>query len=171
LRAENAISWNQIGPKGDRGAMGAPGQPGGQGQPGVQGPTGPSDGYFTSNDGQTALSLNFGSGGTSVAHLDVPAGSYLIEAKADLGHSVVADSISEGCILRASSDSNGETIFLPGGASSEDDVVVPYQTAHTFTSAGVIDLSCYLIGFTGGDSGFAQHVRLSAVNVGSLHVQ
>lgn len=106
-----------------------------------------------------------------MAHLDVPSGSYLIFAKADLGHSVVADSISEGCILKAGSDTNRDDIFLPGGSSSQDDEVVPYQTAHTFTSASGIDLSCYLIGLTGGDSGFAQHVRLSALNVGSLHVQ
>src|SRR5579862_5992263 len=81
---ETQLTWNQTGPQGLMGLPGPQGTPGVQGpagSPGATGPVGPSHAYIT----QVASTTTAGTGALgslTVAGPTVPAGAYVVDAKA-----------------------------------------------------------------------------------------
>ena len=112
--------------KGDRGPAGAKGA---KGDTGETGPTGPSNAYSTYAVGPTAL----GSGFTTVASLDLTAGSYVVVAKTQLE---VPGAQGTGCRL---SDSSAGVLDL-------NDTSVAFSTlplaAPLVTSGSTVSVIC-----------------------------
>ena len=98
-RNEQAVSWNQSGPKGDPGMKGDPGV---KGDPGPQGPPGPSgDGSLPVGFRGTMHSASATTpwpSFTTIATLDLPAGSYMLigKARAVIGGGIVAGNPAPG---------------------------------------------------------------------------
>jgi hypothetical protein len=155
-----------VGPQGAAGQTGATGLAGTQGATGLTGPRGPSDGYTTAATGKTALSF---AAGTTVAHLKLPAGSYLLHGEAEVGHQVFKDEANIACFLSAGGASEKVDQFF--AANTANEMTLPLQLAVKLSSEGEAVLSCEVLGATGGDTFFASKADLDAVQVGSLHTQ
>jgi hypothetical protein len=157
---ERPLSWNQTGPiglPGARGFTGKTGKTGAEGKQGPTGPAGPSD-VYASGQALTALTTSNASYGS----LSVPAGSYLIEAKATFvpgtGTSMtceLAPSTSLSAIWDRSSASGANTLSLIG--------------AQTFAAAQAIELVCS--GSAGGklENAEVENAHLVAIRITTLH--
>jgi hypothetical protein len=95
-RNETAIDWNQKGPVGPPGPGGEPGPQGQQGLPGPPGPTGTSQAFAASADGPIDLPDD-GSTFEEVLTLDVPAGSYVVNATVWLRTDGFGEDSNMGC--------------------------------------------------------------------------
>jgi hypothetical protein len=140
--SENALSWNQTGPKGATGPTG---------------PTGPSDGYSASND-----YMRVGGDDTTLVSVDVPAGSYTVAAKTHV-YNAVENSFAI-CELRAAGDAidgNINRLIAPA-----NDQVVPFLGVASLAEGGTIALVCNGNGVTTVES---ENSRLVATKVGTLH--
>jgi hypothetical protein len=166
------LAWNQQGP------AGSPGQDGTDGQDGVPGPRGPSDIYTTYKDDIDDLPDTsddygvFDFGREPVLTLDVPAGSYDIQAKGFAN----GDAGNVGCVLVAGENIDGSIASLPDNFTAEPLVM---QVTHTFAGPGTIELRCTDYGetiFVGGGSPvhLIRHLKwakLQATQVETIHVQ
>src|SRR5215218_4189265 len=123
---EAALDWNQQGPKGD---PGTPGAPGAKGDTGAKGEPGASDGYITTPESVIVA------GGTSVASLYLPAGSYMLSAKLQAVNYFQNQSFA--CSLGAgfNLDTGSETT---GGTGEPEYLTL--MTAHTFNTSGYATL-------------------------------
>jgi len=152
VKTENALSWNQQGPKGDQGNTGPQGPQGPQGPTGATGPTGPTGATgATGPTGPTgpqgpagegsAVRIVFqGShhfeGGTyeEISHIDLPEGTYALTARIELrgAWNTVNGSgtMWVGCELR-----DGTTSI--GGTESNQDT----DLAHPMQSLAVVSVA------------------------------
>jgi hypothetical protein len=147
-RGERALSWNEVGP------TGAPGSPG---RDGAAGPAGPTD---VSADG-TAIAPLTGSYAT-FGQTTVPAGSYLLEAKA----SFVASSTGQMvCKLAAAANATSDWDGALVSASTGDQNVLTMAAVQTFASDQTVVLACR----TAAGTGSIDNARLIAVRTQALH--
>lgn len=144
--SETPVSWSQTGP---------------QGQQGLEGPRGPSDVWFFdgSHDSQ-----NIGGGGfVTLASLDLPAGSYLVE-----GQTAVFDTSTGtkyGCDLVNSSTHEYQEAAGSTPDATNDATEIPIQTVLTLSGPDTISLRC-----DGVDAGAgASYWSLAALEVGTVH--
>jgi hypothetical protein len=166
------IEWSQQGP------AGAPGQDGADGQDGAPGPRGPSDIYTTYRDDIDNLPDTsddygvFDFGREPVLTLNVPAGSYDIQAK---GFANGAKG-NVGCVLVAGENIDGSIASLPDDFTAEPLVM---QVTHTFAAPGTIELRCTDYGETSSQGSsspvpLVRHLKwakLHATKVETIHVQ
>jgi hypothetical protein len=145
---ERAISWNAQGPRGLQG---------------IQGPPGPSSAFSGSIAGPVTITSSV-TPGDKVGHLNLQPGSYVIFAKAWIENQSSSFATTAGCELDAGTDSDIDFIKLePTTAVFRG--VIALNVAHTFTSAGTAQLSC----FTGsGVTVTANNAVVTAIQVGSL---
>ena len=131
--------------------------------------TGPA--YYTA----TGVSTNLGPTSSSILHLDVPAGSYLVSASVlvnNLGFSRVP-------VLCAIVSPSGSSVF--SGVQLENEVpqtegrasaaTVPVGFATTVPMAGRIDLVCQSNTGPGGATAEASQRQMTAVTVAGVIVQ
>jgi len=166
------LVWNQQGP------AGSPGQDGMDGQDGAPGTRGPSDIYTTYADDIDNLPDTFDDYGVfdfgrePVLTLDVPAGSYDIQAKGFAN----GDAGNVGCVLVAGENIDGSMASLPDNFTAEPLVM---QVTHTFAAPGTIELRCTDYGETSSQGGsspvrLVRHLKwakLQATKVETIHVQ
>jgi hypothetical protein len=161
LKADFKLGQLPLGARGTTGPPGARGATGGTGAKGDTGPRGPSDAYSTSVAGPVAMAkLTL----TILASLSLPAGKYIIFAKAyfdaDPGN---LDTVQ--CILRAEGDSDTSyaTVYKQLSGASDQPQTLTANVLHEYGTGGTADLIC---GST--DSGTANNVVISAIKVAAL---
>jgi hypothetical protein len=146
--------------------VGAAGATGAQGPKGDTGARGPSNAYSTTIP---PLSSPAGSGNFTVGTLsNLPAGSYVLLAKANINNNHAADTFVT-CQLVAGGDVDETYIGTRDGTQSVilDKQQVGMNLTHTFASTGTVTLQCDNPG--GGASGIAvENTRITAIRVESL---
>jgi hypothetical protein len=147
-RSESAVSWSKVGPAGRRGPAGPAGKTGAagalgtSGARGATGATGPSD-VYAAGTAFKALTPSV----VSYGQLSLPAGSYLLQAKATFFAKAAGESMS---------------CFLVGATSN----VLGLLGAATFASTQTVELVCRL---QTGTEGSIDNAHLVAVATGALH--
>jgi len=151
---ETLRTWSEAGP---------------QGETGPQGPPGPSD-AFSVYGADTPLPV----GGTflSLAQLSLPAGSYIITAKASLTNSNAAVTAIPYCMIVVGSSGlglNDQTIATINGAGT---VTLSALLPIPLASANVVQFRCTNNASLGSDGDVtASMVTMVAVRVGTLTQQ
>jgi hypothetical protein len=172
------------GPAGSPGASGASGLPGANGSPGPSGPSGPqgakgdtgapgapgSDGAPAAYSDVNPLTVNMlGYAYSTVATLDLPAGSYVLTGNATLFNLSVSDQ-AVACILNVVHGdlipgSRSASSFGPG-TGSHAQVSISNQAAVTLDAASTVVMQCGTVdGTTAGPS------SLIAVQVKTVTIQ
>jgi hypothetical protein len=154
---ETPLNWNQRGTTGQRG---------------VTGPTGPpGSGTATTVTAaeSAAIPLTAALTGTDLATLDLPAGSFVIFARAVYSPvGSVANFIAE-CKLTAGTDTdpaNGARIlFGTHNGDLADASAITMNVLHTFASPGSATLNC---GTSLAQPSQVQDVRITAIQVGAI---
>ena len=146
---ESALQWNQAGPKGDRG---------------------PSDAY-SDDSGFDPLNFSDGGPGVDVATLNLPAGSYVFNAKVLVGNRPDGENAEVTCTLRYGFavvfDISG--VRLGGGApgAAGSTATLASSATRTLDAPQTVRLNCNT---TSADA-FAQYGQLNAVAVATLTAQ
>ncbi len=154
------------GPQGPQGATGATGAAGPQGPdgrdgrdgaPGTDGASGTSTAYFARQDGSTFLRPS----PTQILSKDVPAGSYVINAKVV----VVNRSFGSEQTIVCSLGSGVDTSTVSSRATSQ---ILVLQDAMTFSAPATITLTCTAFGgfpfSTLTESGVLTAIKVDAIN-------
>jgi hypothetical protein len=144
------VTWNATGPRGLPGARGNPGRPGS---------TGPSDTYYT-----TAVEANVSNTYTSALSLRLPAGSYLVEATAEMDNTSSLPSFFD-CYLvwpSGATSSGGRPIQTSVIALGTGSMAV--SGVGTLAAAGKVELQC----LTGASTALVVDPTLTATKVGAL---
>ena len=164
LAADFAVGQLPAGTAGPAGPAGAAGPPGPAGAQGAQGPAGPSDAFARFRDGP--VNLPFGSK-TSILHLDLAAGNYVIVGKAWIENVAGAGTSNVECDLQMSSGS-----FDRGRVGLDDQNVGPAKhgtitltVVGNLGAAGGVDLNC---GNFGGGSTTSHFIKVTAIKVANL---
>ena len=146
-KEETPLDWSQTGP---------------QGPAGPQGPVGPSDGYVA-RPADATLTLTPATIGT----LTLPAGSYVIGATAR-----AVDTNLQGTVVcdLTSTDTSTETQSTMGTFGDINHrASLAMSDATTLATGGTVTLSCYTLDPSAEIA--VRSVRLTAIAVGTLHVQ
>ncbi len=153
-----------IASRGPRGRRGPRGFRGPRGSRGGQGPAGPSDGFVINVPQQQGLTAGTD---TRIAQLSLTVGgSYIVTAATELAGNASSSLDLASCTLlqNANPVAVGSADLPPGVAAFDDEMTL---TAAVNTSNGTnVSLSCNPDGL-----GFARHVVITAVRVGTLHTQ
>jgi hypothetical protein len=176
---ETALTWNNVGPRGPQGLPGLQGAVGPAGPQGPQGPTGPAGpqgptgpqgiqgpagspgegghAYFTFVLGIGGLEND----GRDILHLDVPAGSYVINASIGAFNGVNSD---QRVVCKLSTgDQNGADLAQILDAAAYE--TFPLQDVLVTSAPATITLHCQGFGV------IAQRANLTAVQVADVAVQ
>jgi hypothetical protein len=140
-RKEQAITWNQRGPEGDRGSRGPRGEAGPQGPKGAPGAA--SSIHTTAGRGSAD-----GPGYETIAALDLPTGRFLLTGKGQATSGMVTCGV-----------------YDPAGRQLDGSASAGVLAFHSFVELGsptTITVDC-----AGGDVS----VALTGIAVGSIHVQ
>ena len=152
------------GRRGPRGFRGPRGSTGLRGSTGGQGPAGPSDGFVINVPQQQGLTAG---SDTRIAQLSLNVGgSYIVTAVTELAGNASASLNLASCTLlqNANPVAVGSADLPPGVAAFDDEMTL---TAAVGTSNGTnVSLTCNPDGL-----GFARHVVITAVRVGTLHTE
>lgn len=173
--SETQLTWNQTGPQGPIGPVGPQGvteqqgPTGPQGATGAQGPAGPSHAYYANAGAGNGVDFN---NPTDVLTLNVPSGSYSIDAKTSLnGSGSVSADTFDACFLIYSpptgtfGDLNGASV--QNGALANTNVVfqipVSLHDAQTFSTATTIKLNCEVNGPSVTNTAYYSVIRATLV--------
>ncbi|MDP4505804.1 collagen-like triple helix repeat-containing protein [Nonomuraea turcica] len=176
---ELPVQWNQIGPQGPQGPpgvqgpqgdMGARGPIGPQGPQGAQGATGPK-GDPGSSDAYAAEQLNrinVNGSLVPIVSLNVPAGTYVIQAKASVLLSDDTESVG-WCELLENGARGADSSDWGFTDDSFESTTVPLMTAATYAQPTTITLTCT----KGANEIFndvdVENGKIIATRVGTLH--
>jgi hypothetical protein len=153
------------GSKGDTGATGAQGNTGANGQDGAIGPQGTAgnagDAFFVGPEGgliilSAARIVDGLYELTSVRHLDLMPGNYVIFGSADFGPSTLDSQVQGGCTLQGSDTAHGDA-----GANQLPSVNL--RLVQGLPNGGSVDLTCFAI-----ESVVVGRRALVAMRVGSF---
>jgi hypothetical protein len=149
---------------GSPGAQGSAGPQGPQGSQGPAGPQGPVNAFSGSIEGSVTITTATRPG-DKVGHLNLQPGSYVIFAKAWIENQSATTATTAGCELDAGTASDLDYLKVEPAYENAFRGAVALNVAHTFTSAGTAQLSC----FTGGGvTVSANNVVVTAIQVASL---
>ena len=169
-----------VGPKGDKGEPGTQGPKGDTGAAGPAGPAGPagrpspSDVYVAKPSGLQKL-VN---GPTVVARVDVPAGNYVVSAKAVVLNSVAPEPnlpVAAGCdvvaVTSSAAISGDSESTLLRDTNGNDQHALPLLDSFVLAGPGTISLRCGASDATAQTpvGTVATSVRLIATKVDALH--
>jgi hypothetical protein len=167
---ETPISWNNTGPQGARGPQGLEGIQGPRGLEGPQGIQGAkgADGasvLYESARNDPAIMPNGDE--TEVNRLTVPAGTYLITAKADVQNANDHDG-SFGCLLWANFEVP-ERVFLDGASALDGiwEASIPMMKAASFAGPTTITIRCFEVHVEKNDR--VTHSRIEALKIQSIN--
>jgi hypothetical protein len=144
------------GDKGDPGATGAPGAMGAPGAAGAQGPIGPSNGFASWTD----TGLPVGAGNTVLESLSLPAGSFVLDGRAEF---VTSTAHIVRCNFFPSATGMDTGITTAAGSTA----TLALQDAVTLASAATVNFRCA----NAGAATTAYRVVVRAVQVGALTAQ
>ena len=157
---ETALSWNQAGPQGPagpQGDQGPAGPQGPQGDLGPQGPAGPSNAYTSHVQLGVGVTADFP--GQAIRSLSLPAGSYVLSAKAQVELGNGSDRLS--CTLPSGTVAD-EADFVWNGQSQQ----MPLIGSVTLSDPGTVSLTCWSNDPNG--SARVRYPALTAIQVNSL---
>lgn len=164
---EIALNFNQTGPQGPQGIQGPVGPQGPQGPQGTQGPQGPqgpqgatgatgasgtSAAYFAENNFATVTNA-----GKTIISKNVPAGSYVINAKLQADNVDFDGAQNIGCSL-----STGDTATIRV-EEYPFNTIIALQNVATFNAPATITLTC------GGFDFWIKNAVLTAVKVDAIY--
>ncbi len=121
--------------------------------------------YTTANKTGGPVTATIPAAPTTFASLSVPAGSYVINAKAQVDTFTNQDIVGCDLVAGATTDSS----FVQGPSGEHASQIVANSTVATFATGGVIELKCAK-GFPGSSPGISQ-IRLTAWSVGTVVTQ
>jgi hypothetical protein len=163
LPAENALQWNQQGPKGDTGLQGPSGP---QGDPGPQGPAGTGPAYVTSSSTHVDLPGSY----TNILDLSLPAGAWYISGSVNLGN-FSGQRVPVLCALFGDNTGQIGNIAIAGLASypgaGGDALTLHLSYAADLGSGDTVHLQCES-NTGGGAVAFAEGRQLAAVQATSV---
>ncbi len=177
---ELLLVWNAEGPTGAQGATGPAGPTGAQGATGATGatgPQGPSDAYGTMRYySSPPFDVDiYPRAFVSLASLSVPAGSYIVSAKARLANYDFRNSIIVQCLLSGGTSGRNDLSLTSLAPSSQAGFVqtLPLLTFAVLEAPATFELSCMNNSLP--DIGIgpikATNVVLTAIRVGTLTVE
>ena len=164
------------GPQGQQGVAGPQGVQGRTGPAGPQGPIGPSHAYATSCLSSSCSTVQIGSSPTQLLSLSLPAGSFVLTAKANIEVNTVY-SLDVICQLVQESsstvlDTSEFSSPTPAGGENSpgEKVVLVGSAVLTLQSTDAVSLQCGASS-DGGSSplAFASNTQLNAVLVGGVN--
>lgn len=157
---ERRVTWNVRGLQGIQGPKGVTGPKGDTGPRGDTGPTGPSAAYTAVNDDD----VNVSSGETTLAVLSLPAGNWVINAKA-VAQDMSDTAIDVQCQLASERSVFDESIAGVDENSSDLSVAtIPVQVARAFSTPTAVELQCD----SDGVSAQSSYASITAIQVGTL---
>jgi hypothetical protein len=164
-RHDRRLTWNVTGPTGLAGSVGSQGPVGAVGPQGIQGVPGPTHAYSVQG-----LSTLFGTfPGTTVATLNLPVGSYVVNAKLYIRASNAGSYVwLANCTLSDGSDSDFSQAEGEQTGGNDGNAPMTLTFVHVATSPDTATLSCYQQG-TPGDSVSADTPVITAIRVGGLN--
>ena len=121
--------------------------------------------YTTANKVGGPVTATIPAPATTFASLSVPAGSYVINAKAQVDTGSNQDIV--GCDLVAGTAT--DSTFVQGPSGEHASQVIANSTVATFVNGGLIELKCAK-GFAASSPGLSQ-IRLTAWSVGTVVTQ
>jgi hypothetical protein len=179
LRQEKAIDWNQRGPQGAPGAPGPKGDAGPQGDTGPQGPQGlqgapgTSEAYARTDFTSHTIPPN-NAPYAVVASKDLPAGSYVVNAKLTAENRDSTQGVTLSCVLREQGASSYLDISFSGiprsgefGPSSSYASPVLQDVLQGY-GGGTLEIGCAQNGSSASDVSVAV-IHLTAIKVDSVH--
>jgi hypothetical protein len=155
----HAVTPTKVAPATVRLFRGQTGDRGVQGLKGDTGPTGPSD-VYADGTGNAALTSSH----TAYGQTTVPAGSYLLEGKANFNAGASGGRMSCKLAPDTSAFPYWDEAFATGGAS-EVGVVLSLSAVQTFASAQTVELVCK----TDSGTGSIDNARVIAIKTGTAH--
>jgi hypothetical protein len=170
---ETQLTWNEKGPTGPSGPAGPSGPSGAQGPVGAtgpQGPTGPagpSDAFVTSNNSFSATPLPT-TGVLVVKTLSLPAGSYVVNATANVTGNGATTFVVAACGLQSGAGHNlSENTKLTLGGSVNGGGSLPLVGAFTLAGPDTVSIACSAdqVGL------FTQPSTITAIKVQTLSTQ
>jgi hypothetical protein len=167
LRQEKALDWNQRGPQGATGASGPKGDPGPKGDSGpqgLQGEPGTSAAYAKTDFTSHTIPPN-NAGPVVVASEDLPAGSYVVNAKLTAENRDTTQGVTLDCVLREQGASSYLDISFSGIPRSGE-----FGPSSTYASPVLEDV---LQGYGGGTLEIAcsqNGSNASSVSVAIIHL-
>jgi hypothetical protein len=131
---------------------------------------GPTQGYAAGDPGDVTLS---GPTSTSILTLALPAGKYLVHAKANLFNLPSSDAVFVPCDLRLDGtttmlDQDAVVLEAPVTSTEASEANVPLQTPVTLTSPGVVVFECAAITRGTSSTVDARYRQLDAVSLDTL---
>ena len=142
------------------GATGATGPAGPAGAAGATGPVGPSTGYGV---GSSFLPAFWTGVQQTIKTLALPAGSYVLSAKAMGNNNGVAADVD--CQLRVNGTTvDGSAIITLGASTDNDRAYIPLQAATTLAADSSVTLTCE----ASTNDGTFSDGAITAVKVGSI---
>jgi Collagen triple helix repeat (20 copies) len=152
------------GADGADGAAGPAGPAGPMGPAGPQGPAGASDAFVTSVNGKVVVTTTR----TTVAHLDLMAGSYVVYAKLQLSQAATTLPTRVSCSLWVGGVRDRGLVRL-GPAVGASAMTMSLMAAQDLASAGGADVKCRYAR-QGGEprSVAARSTQLAAISIGTL---
>ena len=121
--------------------------------------------YTTANQTGGQVTATIPAAATTFASLSVPAGSYVISAKAQVDTASNQDIVGCDLVAGATTDST----FVQGTSGEHTSQVMANSTVATFATDGLIQLKCAK-GFAGSSPSVSQ-IRLTAWSVGTVVTQ
>ena len=146
------------GPQGDKGEKGDPGV---KGEKGDRGPEGPSDGYLDDTFPGGPVTET----GARFGELNVPAGSYVVQATARLISTGAGASNADCLIVNLSGGNGAQTNVNLSGTN--DRKMLPMIFAQTVEAPSTFAIQCETT--SGGSTVSVDTMALTAVKVGTLH--
>ena len=121
--------------------------------------------YTTANQTGGQVTATIPAAATTFASLSVPAGSYVISAKAQVDTASNQDIVGCDLVAGATTDST----FVQGTSGEHTSQVMANSTVAKFATDGLIQLKCAK-GFAGSSPSVSQ-IRLTAWSVGTVVTQ
>lgn len=155
---EIALNFSQTGPRGLQGLQGPQGMPGAPGAPGIAGTSGVSEAYTVRHPELTGQEFRLP---TILLSKDVPAGSYVINAKVETANTTTLGGRNITCNL---STGDSSLVRLDEAFNASRQVVALQDTA-TFEVPTTITITCE----SSGNSTFALNSALTAIKVNAIY--
>jgi hypothetical protein len=153
-KGQQQVQWNQVGA---------------QGPQGPRGDAGPSAAFTTTTTSSETVALLTP---VSVAHLDLPAGSYVINETSWFTNESGTHNAPVFCRLDAEGASAQIAMQIqPNQTGNVDALAGALTLAHTFSSSGRVDLDCFVNSLYTDTVVDIHDVQLNAIQVGSLTTQ
>ena len=179
LALEQPVQWNQTGPQGPQGVQGVPGPQGETGPEGPRGLTGPEGprgpagpkgdpGFSDAYTGVQANRINVNGSLVPIVSVNVPAGAYMIQAKASVLLSDDTESVG-WCELLENGARGADTSWWGFTDDPFEKTTVPLMTAASYAQPTTITLTCTKAANEMFNDVNVEAGKIIATRVGAVH--